>query len=77
VLVDEPDSIFGSTAVAYYRAPLETDSLGHRGSGLGMVIDDEDSPALRCHASVASKEDATRLAWEIRRLGDAPSGGDA
>ena len=77
MLVHEPHSIFGATAVAHYGAPLEADGLGHRGPGLRMVIDDEDSPALSCHAAMGSKEDATRLAREIKRLGDAPSHPDA
>jgi hypothetical protein len=77
MLVDEPDSVFGTTAVPHYGAPLETDGLGHHGPGLGMVIDDENAPALSCHAAMGSKEDATRLAREIRGLGDAPSRADA
>ena len=77
MLVDEADSVFGPTAIAHYGAPLQPYGLGHRGPGLGMVIDDEDSPALNCHAAVGSKEDATRLPREISRLGSAPSRVDA
>jgi len=51
MLVHEPDDILGATAVANYGATLETDGLGHRGPGVGMVIDDEDSPAMSCHAA--------------------------
>jgi hypothetical protein len=77
MLVHEPDGILGATAVANYGAPLETDDFGHRGPGLSMVIDDEDSPPLGCHAAMGSKEDATRLAREIRRLDDARRRADA
>jgi len=76
MLVHEPDGILGATAVANYGAPLETDNFGRRGPGLGMVIDDEDSPPLGrhaamgqqggCHAAPSGNQTITRTGTECR-----------